>query len=131
MHYFNPSTVLNKDIKNANGDVIAKKGTKINPLDDINFNERLVFINGDNPHQINWALQVIQKNRHHHSVIKIILVNGNIKDTSRALKTHVYFDQYGRLCQHFKIIHTPTLLYEPEKEKGPTKRLIVKEIKID
>lgn len=114
---FNPSIMLKETIKDTQGDLIAKKGTRINPLDYRYFNECLAFINGDNPSQVTWGSQLIKASEHQRKRLKIILVNGNIKKTASILKTRIYFDQYGKLCHHFKITHTPTLVYEPEVER--------------
>ncbi len=128
---FNPSIILRKTIKDTHGDVIAVKGTRVNPLDYMDFDELLVFINGDNSSQVKWMSELINKAKSQNQKIKIILVNGNIKTTSSTLKTQVYFDQYGKLCQHFKIMHTPTLVFEPQHQKGSEKKLVVKEVQID
>ncbi len=134
---FNPSIVLNKTIIDATGRVIARKGQRINPLDYINFHEVLVFVNGDNTSQMQWASRLIQKTQktkkaqERHQTVKIILVNGNIKTVSDALKTPIYFDQQGRLCQHFNITHTPTFVFEPQHQQDRDKKLVVQEVQID
>lgn len=128
---FNPSIILRKTIKDTHGDILAAKGTRVNPLDYMDFNEMLVFMNGDNSEQLKWVSELINKSKEKNQTVKIILVNGNIKTTSIALKTQVYFDQYGKLCQHFKITHTPTLVFEPQHQKGSEKKLVVKEVQID
>ncbi len=128
---FNPSIILRETIKDLRGNVIAAKGTRVNPLDYMSFNETLVFINADNSDQVKWISRWINKAEAGNQKLKIILVNGNIKTTSVSLKTQVYFDQYGTLCQHFKITHTPTLVFEPQHPKGGDKKLVVKEVKVD
>ena len=126
---FDPSIVLNKDIKNTNGDVIAYRGERVNPLDRMNFNEILIFINGDNPSQVDWANRQLQGQHTKHKRIKIILVKGDIKATSERMKHQVYFDQHGSLCRYFHITHTPTQVFQPENEK--TKELLVQEVRVD
>jgi len=129
---FDPSMVLNKDIKNQNGYVVAHKGEHINPLDSMHFREMLVFINGDNPAQMTWANQVIDQSRASKERLKIILVRGDIKASSNGLKHRVYFDQHGSLCRHFHITHTPTRVFQPkEGKKQQQKTLLVQEVKID
>ena len=134
---FDPSLVLNQDIKSVTGAIIAHKGTRINPLDTMRFKERLVFINGDNDRQIQWLVHFMHiaqqqgakiKTR---KTLKIILVNGNIQDAATALHHRVYFDQQGTLCQHFKITHTPTVVYQPDNTTHPIKQLVVKEVQVD
>ena len=135
---FDPSLALNQDIKSVNGAIIAHKGTRINPLDTMRFHERLVFINGDNDRQIQWlvhSLRIAQQRaattEKIRETLKIILVNGNIQDAATALHHRVYFDQRGTLCRHFNIVHTPTVVYQPNDGKGSTKRLVVREVQVD
>ena len=109
-HLFNPSIVLDKNITNATGNIIAKKGTRINPLTIKSFDEALLFIDGDNSKQIQLASVELKKLARKYRSIKIILVNGNINDTAKVLKHRIYFDQFGVLCHRFDIKHTPTLV---------------------
>ena len=102
--------MLDKNITNATGIIIAKKGTLINPLKIKSFDEALLFINGDNSKQIKLANTELKKLAGKYRLIKIILVNGNISDTAKLLKHRVYFDQFGVLCHQFNIKHTPTLV---------------------
>ena len=126
--YFDPSIVLNNDIKSDEGIVFARVGQRVNPLEHMRFREMLLFINGDNASQLDWANALL----HSPKVVgakkvKIILVKGDIKTTSERIKHQVYFDQYGALCHHFHIIHTPTQVWQPEGEK----RLMVQEVRVD
>jgi len=122
-HSVNPSIQVQHDILAQDGQIIARKGSTINPLDYMNFKEELVFINADNSDQVMWAIQYIKKNVS--KVIKIILVRGNIKSTSETLGK-VYFDQNGTLCTRFGIKRTPTKVFQP----AHTKHLIVQEVQI-
>ena len=151
-HFFDPSVILNKDILNTQGERIARKGQRLNPLDQMHFDETLIFINGDNSAQIDWVGQYKRERERKggRSIsdkrLKIILVNGNIKTTSEKLKSPVYFDQYGSLCHTFHIRHTPTRVFQPgetekegeneinkKTEKGMErkKRLLVQEVMLD
>lgn len=109
---FNPSIVLDRTITSSTGKIIATAGETINPLKFKQFNEALIFINGDNQNQLNWVVQEIQKDEKKYSQLKIILVNGDINQTAKSLKTRVYFDQLGVLCKRFGITHTPTMVYQ-------------------
>ena len=122
-HSVNPSIQVQHDILAQDGQIIARKGSTINPLDYMNFKEELLFINADNHDQVMWASQYIKKNVS--KVIKIILVRGNIQSTSEMLGK-VYFDQNGTLCTRFGIKRTPTKVFQP----AHTKHLIVQEVQI-
>ena len=131
--YVDPSLVLTHDIRNTNGALVARAGTRVNPLDTMHFQERLIFINGDNQRQLHWAHQLLVRTRYQktHPRSKVILVNGNINTSASALHQRVYFDQRGVLCHQFKITHTPTLVYQAGTHAHPIKKLVVQEVQID
>ena len=91
---FDPSLVLPKDITNEKGDIIAKAGTKINPLDYIKLSKQLIFINANREDEINYAKKISED-----TYSKIILVNGNIKNANAKLGVPVYFDQESNLIK--------------------------------
>ncbi|SPM46044.1 type-F conjugative transfer system protein TraW [Orientia tsutsugamushi] len=96
------STYVQKDdIKTKNGIIIVKGGTKINPLEMINWGEPLILIDGDDKDQVSWA-----KSRSG----KIVLVNGNPIELSNLLGRHVFFDQLGFLSMKFKIQAVPAII---------------------
>lgn len=124
---FNPSIVLNKSITNINGDVLSVKGEKINPLKVHPFNEALIFINGDNESQINFALSLESKYKEKFEDIKIILTSGDIENCAKLLKQRVYFDQSGVLCKRFGIKYTPTMIYQASRNGVKIPRLEIRE----
>lgn len=87
----------------------------------------MLFINGDSQKQINWALQIDRKDASNYTDIKIILVNGNINQSAKALKQRVYFDQSGVLCKKFGIKHTPTMVYQQIVHGKRVPRLMIEE----
>ncbi len=129
--YVDPSVVLNKDIRDTRGNVVAHKGSRVNPLDYRAFHETLIFMNGDNPSQIRWANQFIQQAKQHHRIFKIILVSGNINSSATALHQRVYFDQHGSLCRHFHIKYTPALVFQSKTSSKHHRQLSVKEVRVD
>ncbi|XVN42346.1 MAG: conjugal transfer protein [Candidatus Rickettsia vulgarisii] len=104
------------DIKDLNNNVIVKSGTKINPLDTINWGEDLIFIDGDDQDQINWAKSKIGR---------LILVKGSPIELTKKLNKQVFFDQGGILSTRFKIKAVPATI----KQEG--KLLKVSEININ
>ena len=126
-YLFNPSIILDKNITNLDGEIIAKAGTKINPLKIKSFDEALIFINGDNTKEINWTFKAVKKYSRDFSDIKIILVNGDINTSAKALNHRVYFDQDGVLCKRFDIQHTPTMVYQDVVNGLKIPRLMIKE----
>ena len=92
------------------------------------FNEILYFIDGDNAKQIAWMKKQISIADSVNQTIKVILVNGNIQESAKNLNERVYFDQYGKLCQRFGVVHTPTVVYQPVNNGSIMPRLMVKEV---
>jgi conjugal transfer pilus assembly protein TraW len=108
-HTFDPTIRVSRDITTPDGQLIAKAGTIINPLNTVHLQETLVFINGDNKEQLIWLKKQKRK-------MKVILVKGNIEKATKTLQQKIYFDQAGILCQRFQITHTPTLVDEDAKK---------------
>lgn len=66
---YDPSVTLEQDIRDQQGQLIAAAGQRINPLDFVTIRQDLVFIDGDNIAQLDWATA-----RYSDSQAKIILV---------------------------------------------------------
>jgi len=97
---FDPTITVRKDILDHQSRLIAKAGTAVNPLDYLPLSTSLVFINGDDPAQVNWALGIETKN-------KIILTSGPVASLMRQYKRALYFDQKGLLTDRFGITTVP------------------------
>lgn len=100
---YDPTFVVNETITDMKGNIVARKGDRVNPLDRVPYNQTLFFIDGDNRDEMAWMKKQLAST----GDFKIILVKGNIKDTSDALDERVYFDQAGVLSTKFGFEHTP------------------------
>ncbi|MBJ9200973.1 type-F conjugative transfer system protein TraW [Citrobacter freundii] len=100
---WDPSFTVKETITDMQGNVIARRGDTVNPLDKVPFSQVLYFIDGDDRQQVEWVRREIAGQTNS----KIILVNGNIKETSDALDERIYFDQSGILTRKFGFSHTP------------------------
>lgn len=100
---YDPTFVVNETITDMKGNIIARKGDRVNPFDKVPFSQTLYFIDGDNRDELRWMKQQLAGTTN----FKVILVKGNIKDTSDALDERIYFDQAGVLTTKFRIEHTP------------------------
>lgn len=98
-----PSIQVPFDLQDHQGQVFVKAGTRLNPLDYFSLKKPLVFIDGDDEAQVQWALQVPSK---------IILVKGAPIDLSEHYATPFYFDQGGILIQKFGIRQVPAHLFQ-------------------
>jgi conjugal transfer pilus assembly protein TraW len=103
VHYVDPTFVVSESLADHKGHVFAKQGDNINPLLHVPFNQTLYFIDGDDKRQLAWLKQQRSTTLND----KIILVNGDIKDTSDSLQSRIYFDQYGVLSQKFQLNAVP------------------------
>ncbi|ENU1173979.1 TPA: type-F conjugative transfer system protein TraW [Klebsiella michiganensis] len=101
---YDPTFTVNETITDMKGNIIARKGDRVNPLDRVPYNQTLFFIDGDNRDEMRWMKQQLAST----GDFKIILVKGNIKETSDALDERIYFDQAGVLTTKFGFEHTPT-----------------------
>ncbi|VVT00645.1 type-F conjugative transfer system protein TraW [Erythrobacter sp. EC-HK427] len=112
---FDPTIVLQQDIRGARGELIHAAGTRVNPLDSVALRSDLLFLDGDDAQQVAWALG--QQGRP-----KLVLVNGAPLALMRARQRRFYFDQQGTLTSYFGIRAVPARV----RQQG--RRLEVSEI---
>ena len=67
-----------------------RAGTRVNPLDTVPLRQRLVFLDGDDPAQVAWAM-----GRTTALNAKLILVRGSPFALMKAEQRRFYFDQSG------------------------------------
>lgn len=101
--WFDPSVRVDKDLSDSHGTVFARAGQVFNPLEVTAFNETLWFIDGDDPDQVAW----VKRQKPDTLIARIILVRGNIPQTSAKLDSRIYFDQNGVLTTRFGISEVP------------------------
>ena len=103
---FDPSIVIDHDIRDQKGNLIAPRGRRVNPLDFIVVRTPLVFIDGDDPAQLAWAL------RRYDDRAKLIMVAGAPLEAMTAHQRRFYFDQDGRLTTRFGIHAVPATVVQ-------------------
>jgi len=109
---FDPSVSWATDLKDQNGKVFYRAKTKVNPLDKISLTRVLIFIDGSDEEQVDWALKQYNSRK---GKAKIILVKGRIIDLMRTKKVHLYFDQNGLLIKKFSIQAVPAFVVQEDK----------------
>ena len=97
---FDPTITLGADIRGANGAMIHAAGTMVNPLDSVRLRGDLLFLDGDDPDQLAWALN-------QNKAAKLILVKGAPLELMKARQRRFYFDQGGQLIAKFGIKAVP------------------------
>ncbi|WP_184090861.1 type-F conjugative transfer system protein TraW [Sphingomonas xinjiangensis] len=101
---YDPTITIDKDVRDQKGNVIARAGQSVNPLDFVTMRQALVFVDGDSDAQMAWAT------KHYGDLkAKIILVKGSPIEEMTARQRRFYFDQEGRLTGKFGIRHTPAV----------------------
>lgn len=126
--YFDPTYVVKEDIKDHTGQIIYQKGSKVNPLETVNLSQNLLFLDGDDVQQKNWAKEQIQKACNNASdpkdslkscpdgnIPKIILVKGAPLSLAEEWTMPVYFDQAGNLTKKLGIKHIPALVTQEKR----------------
>lgn len=103
---FDPSVIIDHDIRDQKGNLIAPAGRRVNPLDFIVVKTPLVFFNGDDPEQMAWAV------KHFDGTAKLIMVAGAPLDAMTAHQRRFYFDQGGRLTTRFGIHAVPAVVVQ-------------------
>ena len=101
-----PTLVVENDIKNHEGEMLAQKGDRINPLHYAKNIPPLLLIDGDDEEQVIFATSQ-NKERN----VDIVLVKGAPLDLQKDFKKPVYFDQGGYLSTYYQIKHIPVLIH--------------------
>lgn len=115
-HLYDPTLVIAQDIVDHQQNIIAPKGTTINPLDTVLWGNPFVFIDGDDKRQVAWAMK---------QPGKIVLINGAPLVLAKAHNKPFYFDQGGALTRRFDITGTPARV----SQQG--KALLVEELNLE
>lgn len=102
---FDPSTVVTEDIRDDKGNVIAARGQRVNPMAFVKLTQDLVFIDGRDKAQVDWAVAGWSPLK-----AKIIFVDGSPFDLMKPYQRRFYFDQGGQLTGRFGIQHTPAVV---------------------
>lgn len=102
--HFDPTVIVQDDIVTPDGRVIAKAGDVFNPLDYTPMQQRLVFFDGDDLEQIEWARTEIAGSG---AQVQPILIGGPVLELTRDWRRQVFFDQGGKITERFGITQVP------------------------
>ena len=98
-----PAVTVARDIRTADGALIAAAGTRINPLERTGLARELLFVDGRREAEVAWALA-------HDRPAKIVLLAGRPLDLMRLHGRPFFFDTGGALAARFHIAATPALV---------------------
>lgn len=106
---FDPSIRVPRDFADGRGRVFAREGELINPLDRLpGFNRVLIFVDGDDPRQVDFALRRAKRDPKARSYI--VLTSGAPIALMRRTRTELYFDQDGTLTRRLGISQVPAVV---------------------
>ena len=100
---FDPTIAVARDLRAADGTLLAAAGTRVNPLATMGLTRDLLFIDGTRPVETAWALG-------HAGPAKIVLLAGRPLELARRHGRPFFFDQGGRLAARFGLRFTPSLV---------------------
>lgn len=103
--FYDPSIIVKEDLQDERGRIFVKKGAILNPLIKSSLTKSLIFINGDDKDQLEFALK--KKGGK-----KIILIKGNIIKLMEESKIPLFFDFEGKLTEKFGIKAVPAIVVQ-------------------
>ncbi len=104
---FDPAITVARDIRTADGALIAAAGTRVNPLERTVLARDLLFVDGRREAEIAWALAREEESGR---PAKIVLLAGRPLDLMRRHGRPFFFDQGGRLSARFGLRFSPSLV---------------------
>ena len=116
--WHDPTYILTEDAVLPCGRVLYKAGTAVNPLDYMDLDRRLFFIDGREEKQVEWLRgQLLPDSSSFDKKIedRIILVGGSPPEIQDKLGFEVYFDQGGELTTRFGIRGSPAVAAQAGK----------------
>ena len=105
--YYDPTVVVPYPVADADGNVIAPPGTRVNPLDTVSLSKHLLFFDARDAEQLAQARQLLER---YQGKVKLILTGGSHLDLSRKWKQAIYYDQQGTLIDKLRIRQVPALV---------------------
>lgn len=120
---FDPTLVIEEDILDDRGKILARKGDKLNPCAHQKRSGGLLFFDGDLEEHIEWAEE-------HEENFLWVLIKGSPIDLEerhlqeKNIQRQVYFDQGGMYTKHFGIEKIPCRITQKEE------KLLIEEIPI-
>ena len=104
---YDPAIIVQEDVIGPGGSLIARAGTRIEPLAHRPMTWTLLFIDGTRDVEVQWALAQVTPTR-------IILLAGRPFDLARRHGRAFYFDQGGTLTERFGLEATPARIRQED-----------------
>ena len=114
---FDPTYRAEETIKDTEGNVVVLRGTKVNPLSNMNLSGGLLFFDGRDEEEIAWAKEQGDE-------FKWVLINGSTIELEGKMKRPIYFDQQAFYTKKLMIQAVPAKVYQRKNQ------LVIEEIPI-
>ena len=121
--YYDPTYTLEEDAVLPCGKVLHKSGAKVNPLDHMDLNSRLFFVDSRREKQVERLQDQLNNPINNQKEIiedRVILVGGSVFKLKEKLgekhEDKVYFDQSGELTTKFGIKAVPAVALQEDKK---------------
>jgi len=103
VHYFDPTVVAKEEVRDASRSIVIEKGASYNPLHHFSLPQEIVFFDGEDATQLQWA-------RENHPNVIWILIAGSPIELETQEGRAIYFDQNGLLTKKLNIEAVPALI---------------------
>jgi conjugal transfer pilus assembly protein TraW len=105
--YFDPSFTLDRNIVDAQGQLLFAAGLRKNPLEVVSLSKHLLFFDARDRRQVARARELMAR---YDGKVKPILTGGSYLDLMKAWRIPVYYDQQGMLTRRFGIQQVPAIV---------------------
>ena len=106
-----PTYTLKRDIPDGKGGILYAKGYTFNPLDYVSLPDVLVFMDGSDPHQVQWFQKSVWSK---YGNVDVFLTGGGYEQVERELRRPVFY-AVVRVVKRFRITAVPSVLYQRGK----------------
>lgn len=110
--YYDPTMVLDHDIRGEDGSILFARGLKVNPLDHVSLRDELIFFDGRDRRQVTFVQRTLRKLN---GAAKPIMVAGEPLNLMRDWKRRVFYDQGGALVRRLGIHQVPAVVTQDGK----------------
>lgn len=110
--YYDPTMILDHDIRGDDGSILFARGLKVNPLDHVSLREELIFFDGRDRRQVSFAQRILRNLK---GAAKPIMVAGEPLNLMRDWKHRVFYDQGGALVRRLGIRQVPAVVSQDGK----------------
>ena len=98
-----PAITVARNLAAPDGTVLARAGTRVNPLDHVRLSRPLLLVDGTRAAEVAWALR-------YPTPATLVLVAGRPLALARAHRRPVFFDQGGAIARRLDVRATPSVV---------------------